>query len=71
MCVCMFFLLKIACATAGEVRKWMEAFDHAKQQVQILKWKVNSGWGINVTRTGDNLLLPVNKNATWNFFCEA
>ena len=30
MCV---LLLKIACATAGEVRKWMEAFDHAKQQV--------------------------------------
>ena len=29
------FFLKIACATAGEARKWMEAFDHAKQQVQI------------------------------------
>jgi len=29
-----FFLLKIACATAGEARNWMEAFDHAKQQVQ-------------------------------------
>ncbi|CAN0838554.1 Protein ENHANCED DISEASE RESISTANCE 2 [Linum grandiflorum] len=24
---------EIACATAGEARKWMEAFDHAKQQV--------------------------------------
>lgn len=24
---------KIACATAGEAQKWMEAFDHAKQQV--------------------------------------
>jgi len=27
----MFF--KIACATAGEARGWMEAFDQAKQQV--------------------------------------
>ncbi|XP_022938154.1 protein ENHANCED DISEASE RESISTANCE 2-like isoform X1 [Cucurbita moschata] len=25
---------EIACATAGEVRKWMEAFDHAKQQAE-------------------------------------
>lgn len=25
---------KIACATAGETRKWMEAFDQAKQQVE-------------------------------------
>jgi len=25
--------LKIACATAGEARGWMEAFDQAKQQV--------------------------------------
>ncbi|XP_074371561.1 protein ENHANCED DISEASE RESISTANCE 2-like isoform X3 [Apium graveolens] len=24
----------IACATAGEARKWMEAFDHAKQQAE-------------------------------------
>ncbi|KAL2465615.1 Protein of unknown function (DUF1336) [Abeliophyllum distichum] len=24
---------EIACATAGDARKWMEAFDHAKQQV--------------------------------------
>lgn len=29
-----FFPLKIAVANAGEARKWMEAFDHAKQQVQ-------------------------------------
>lgn len=28
------YFWKIACATAGEARKWMEAFDHAKQQVQ-------------------------------------
>ncbi|GAV83954.1 START domain-containing protein/DUF1336 domain-containing protein [Cephalotus follicularis] len=26
---------EIACATAGEARKWMEAFDHAKQQVEF------------------------------------
>ncbi|CAI0395065.1 unnamed protein product [Linum tenue] len=26
---------EIACATAGEARKWMEAFDHAKQQAEI------------------------------------
>ncbi|GLT55441.1 hypothetical protein SLA2020_285610 [Shorea laevis] len=25
---------EIACATAGEARKWMEAFDHAKQQAE-------------------------------------
>ncbi|KAK1578845.1 hypothetical protein Q3G72_033554 [Acer saccharum] len=25
---------QIACATAGEARKWMEAFDHAKQQAE-------------------------------------
>lgn len=25
---------EIACATAGEARKWMEAFDHAKQRVE-------------------------------------
>ncbi|XP_038890262.1 protein ENHANCED DISEASE RESISTANCE 2 isoform X2 [Benincasa hispida] len=25
---------EIACATAGEVRKWIEAFDHAKQQAE-------------------------------------
>ncbi|KAL3824587.1 hypothetical protein ACJIZ3_020616 [Penstemon smallii] len=25
---------EIACATAGDARKWMEAFDHAKQQVE-------------------------------------
>ncbi|KAF8036755.1 hypothetical protein BT93_C2462 [Corymbia citriodora subsp. variegata] len=25
---------EIACATAGEVKKWMEAFDHAKQQAE-------------------------------------
>ncbi|KAK7281487.1 hypothetical protein RIF29_09534 [Crotalaria pallida] len=24
---------EIACATAGEAQRWMEAFDHAKQQV--------------------------------------
>ncbi|RVW43687.1 hypothetical protein CK203_080456 [Vitis vinifera] len=24
----------IACASAGEARKWMEAFDHAKQQAE-------------------------------------
>lgn len=31
---------KVACATAGEARKWMEAFDQAKQQVQdpFTKW---------------------------------
>ena len=27
------FLLQIACTTAGDARKWMEAFDHAKQVV--------------------------------------
>ncbi|KAK2993672.1 hypothetical protein RJ640_009487 [Escallonia rubra] len=27
---------EIACATAGEARKWMEAFDHAKQQNQAM-----------------------------------
>ncbi|KAI4344241.1 hypothetical protein L6164_011489 [Bauhinia variegata] len=26
---------EIACATAGDVRKWMEAFDHAKQQAEF------------------------------------
>ena len=26
--------LKIACSNPGETRKWMEAFDHAKQQVK-------------------------------------
>ncbi|GLT85395.1 hypothetical protein SLE2022_035860 [Rubroshorea leprosula] len=26
---------EIACATAGEARKWMEAFDHAKQQAEF------------------------------------
>ncbi|KAK3033197.1 hypothetical protein RJ639_036989 [Escallonia herrerae] len=26
---------EIACATAGEARKWMEAFDHAKQQADF------------------------------------
>ncbi|KAL5774846.1 hypothetical protein ACOSP7_012403 [Xanthoceras sorbifolium] len=26
---------QIACATAGEARKWMEAFDHAKQQAEF------------------------------------
>ncbi|KAJ7968654.1 protein ENHANCED DISEASE RESISTANCE 2 [Quillaja saponaria] len=25
---------EIACATAGEIQKWMEAFDHAKQQAE-------------------------------------
>ncbi|KAL6541200.1 hypothetical protein OROMI_025083 [Orobanche minor] len=29
-----FGCCKIACATAGDARKWMEAFDHAKQQVE-------------------------------------
>lgn len=29
--MCIFF--KIACATAGDARGWMEAFDQAKQQV--------------------------------------
>lgn len=29
-CLC----FKIACATAGEVKQWMEAFDQGKQQVQ-------------------------------------
>lgn len=29
-----FISFKIACGTAGEAQKWMEAFDHAKQQVQ-------------------------------------
>lgn len=27
------FFWKIACGTAGEARKWMEAFEQAKQQV--------------------------------------
>lgn len=31
--------VKIACATAGEARKWMEAFDHAKQEVQIKSFR--------------------------------
>lgn len=31
-----WLFLKIACATAGEAQKWMEAFDHAKQQVSDL-----------------------------------
>ncbi|KAJ4846793.1 hypothetical protein Tsubulata_014108 [Turnera subulata] len=26
---------EIACATAGEARKWIEAFDHAKQQAEL------------------------------------
>ncbi|KDO59368.1 hypothetical protein CISIN_1g0042402mg, partial [Citrus sinensis] len=26
---------EIACATAGEARKWMEAFDQAKQQAEV------------------------------------
>lgn len=31
----LFIFFKIACATAGEARKWMEAFDQAKQQVHL------------------------------------
>ncbi|OMO90969.1 hypothetical protein COLO4_18731 [Corchorus olitorius] len=30
----LLFCFKIACSTAGEARKWMEAFDHAKQQAE-------------------------------------
>ncbi|CAN1328141.1 Protein ENHANCED DISEASE RESISTANCE 2 [Linum perenne] len=33
---------EIACATAGEARKWMEAFDHAKQQAEL---ELSSGRG--------------------------
>jgi hypothetical protein len=32
-CLC----FKIACATAGEVKQWMEAFDQGKQQVQGIR----------------------------------
>lgn len=28
-----YIFFKIACATTGEAQRWMEAFDHAKQQV--------------------------------------
>lgn len=28
-----FWFCKIACAKVGDARKWIEAFDHAKQQV--------------------------------------
>jgi len=27
------FFFKVACATAGEAQKWMEAFEQAKSQV--------------------------------------
>ncbi|CAA0819955.1 Protein of unknown function (DUF1336 [Striga hermonthica] len=34
---------EIACATAGDARKWMEAFDHAKQQVE---YELSRGGGV-------------------------
>ncbi|KAI3446803.1 hypothetical protein Pfo_003468 [Paulownia fortunei] len=34
---------EIACATAGDARKWMEAFDHAKQQVE---YELSRGVGV-------------------------
>ncbi|KAK6151642.1 hypothetical protein DH2020_014277 [Rehmannia glutinosa] len=44
-----FDCCKIACATAGDARKWMEAFDHAKQQgIDVLpfckEWAVGQHW---------------------------
>ncbi|KAL8502583.1 hypothetical protein ACS0TY_021647 [Phlomoides rotata] len=46
---------EIACATAGDARKWMEAFDHAKQMVEYeisrasnLRNKLNMEDGLNL-----------------------
>ncbi|XWS72590.1 hypothetical protein CRYUN_Cryun02cG0052900 [Craigia yunnanensis] len=33
----------IACSTAGEARKWMEAFDHAKQQYKEAEYELSRG----------------------------
>lgn len=33
------WFLKIACATAGEAQKWLEAFDQAKQQVRQVSYQ--------------------------------
>jgi len=33
MIIFTYFFFKVACATAGEAQKWMEAFEQAKSQV--------------------------------------
>ncbi|KAK9100412.1 hypothetical protein Scep_023842 [Stephania cephalantha] len=44
---------EIACATAGEVRKWMEAFDHAKQQAE---YELSRGGSSRLKLTVENEL---------------